>query len=166
MFVYSFASSGQIQSAFLWLMGDFSSIDERLFLVAAAIVILGTIFLCLSGNVINALSLGNEKSGTLGLDAQKRVKIIFLAASLIAAACVSVCGVIGFVGLMTPHIMRKIAGGNHLTLIPQSALFGAAFLPFCDALSRTLFAPVMVPTGVITGIAGGIFFMFLLLKAK
>ena len=166
MLVYSLFSAAQIQAAFVWLMGDFSMIDERLFFVVGAIIILGTIFLCLSGNIINAVSLGNEKSKTIGVESERAVKIIFLTASLIAACAVSVCGVIGFVGLMMPHIMRKIIGANHLTLIPASALLGASFLPLCDAVARTAAAPVMLPVGVITGIFGGIFFMFLLLKTR
>lgn len=165
MLVYSLFSASQIQAAFVWLMGDFSMIDERLLFAAGAVIILATIFLCLSGNVINAVSLGSEKSKTIGVESEKTAKIIFLTASLIAACAVSVCGVIGFVGLMTPHIMRKIIGANHLTLIPASALLGASFLPFCDSVARTAAAPVMLPAGVITGIFGGIFFMILLLKA-
>jgi len=165
MLVYSLFSAAQIQAAFVWLMGDFSNIDGRLLFAASSVIILGTAFLCLSGNIINAVSLGNEKSKTIGVEAERAVKIIFLTASLIAACAVSVCGVIGFVGLMTPHIMRKFIGANHLTLIPASALLGASFLPLCDAVARTAVAPVMLPVGAITGIFGGIFFMFLLLKA-
>ncbi|MDR2192096.1 MAG: iron ABC transporter permease [Endomicrobium sp.] len=166
MLVYSLFSAAQIQAAFIWIMGDFSAVDERLLFAAGAVIIAGTIFLCLSGNVVNAVSLGSEKSKTIGVEAERAVKIIFLTASLIAACAASVCGVIGFIGLMTPHIMRKIIGANHFALIPASALLGASFLPFCDAIARTVFAPSMLPVGVITGIFGGIFFMFLLTRNK
>lgn len=165
MLLFALSSSHQMQAAFVWLMGNFSTFDERLVPSVTAIVFLGSLFLCLSGNIINVIALGGDKAKTLGIDIEKNTKIIFLTASLITAATVSVCGIIGFVGLMMPHIMRKIVGGNHIYLIPASALAGAAFLPLCDALSRTLFAPVTIPVGVITSIIGGAFFVFLLLRS-
>lgn len=164
MLVFSLSSSHQAQAAFVWLMGNFSTFDERLLLIISIIVIIGTVFLSLCGNIINAIMLGNEKSQTLGINVERAVKIIFLAASFITASIVSLCGIIGFVGLMMPHIMRKIIGANNLFLIPASALAGAAFLPLCDMLSRTLFSPVIIPVGVITSIIGGVFFIFLLLR--
>ena len=166
MLLFALSPANQMQAAFVWLMGNFSTFDERLLPFVFAIVILGALILCLSGNIINAIALGGDKSRTLGIDVEKSVKIIFLIASLVTAAAVSVCGVIGFVGLMMPHIMRKIVGANHSFLIPASALAGAAFLPLCDALSRSLFSPVTIPVGVITSIIGGIFFIFLLTRSK
>ncbi|MDR1941864.1 MAG: iron ABC transporter permease [Endomicrobium sp.] len=164
MLLYSLSSSRQIQAAFMWLMGDLSMIDDRMLAPVSVIVLIAVFFLCAGANIINVLVLGGEKSETLGINTERIIKIVFLTASLIAALCVSLCGVIGFVGLMTPHIMRKITGANHIVLIPASALAGAAFLPLCDTLARTLFAPVIIPVGVITGIAGGTFFIFLLLR--
>ena len=164
MLLFSLSNSHQVYSAFIWLMGNLSVFDERLLPVVCIIVVAGTAILCLSGNIINTLTLGSQKAGTLGINIEKTVKIIFLLTSLITAACVSCCGVIGFVGLMIPHIMRKIVGGNHSLLIPASAFAGCIFLPLCDTLSRTLFSPVEIPVGVITSIIGGLFFIFLMLK--
>ncbi|MDR1195726.1 MAG: iron ABC transporter permease [Endomicrobium sp.] len=164
MLVFSLSKTNQFYSAFVWLMGNLSAFDERLLPVVIIIVLAGTAILCLTGNIINAITLGGQKASTLGIDTEKTVKIIFLLTSLITASCVSCCGVIGFVGLMMPHIMRKIAGGNHSLLIPASALAGCIFLPLCDTLSRILFAPVEIPVGVITSIAGGIFFIVLMMK--
>ncbi len=166
MLLFSLSSSHQMQAAFVWLMGNFSTFDERLLPLVAFIVIAGTLALSFCGNIINVIALGGEKSKTLGINVEKTVKILFLTASFVTAASVSICGVIGFVGLMMPHIMRKIVGGNHSTLIPVSALAGAIFMPVCDTLSRTLFSPVTIPVGVITSIVGGIFFIFLLLKPE
>jgi iron complex transport system permease protein len=166
MLLFSLSKTNQIYSAFVWLMGNISTFDERLLPAAVIIVITGTIVLCLTGNVINAITLGGQKANTLGINMEKTVKAIFLLTSLITAACVSCCGVIGFVGLMTPHIMRKIVGGNHSVLIPASALAGGVFLPLCDTLSRMLFAPVEIPVGVITSIIGGIFFIFLMTASR
>lgn len=165
MLLFALSSSHQIQAAFVWLMGNFSAFDERLMPFVSVIVAAGTFLLCLCGNIVNAVALGGDKAGTLGINIEKMTKILFLTASLITAAAVSVCGVIGFVGLMMPHIMRKIVGGSHAYLIPASAFAGAVFLPLCDTVSRTLFAPVMIPVGVITSIIGGAFFVFLLFGA-
>lgn len=164
MLLFALSKSNQIYSAFIWLMGNISTFDERLLPAVIIIVIAGTAVLCLTGNIINVIGLGGQKADTLGINTEKTVKIIFILTSLITAACVSCCGVIGFVGLMMPHIMRKIVGGNHSVLIPASAMAGCIFLPLCDTLSRTLFSPIEIPVGVITSIVGGIFFIFLMMK--
>ncbi|MCL2484889.1 MAG: iron ABC transporter permease [Endomicrobia bacterium] len=166
MLLYALFYSNHIQAAFMWLMGNLSVVDERLLVYVSVIVIAGVVALCLCGNIINMLSLGGDKSKTLGVNVEKTTKILFLTASLITASVVSICGVIGFVGLMIPHIMRKISGGDNSSLIPVSAVAGAVFLLFCDTLSRVLFAPVNIPVGVITNIAGGAFFIFLLVSSK
>jgi iron complex transport system permease protein len=98
------------------------------------------------------------------MNIERNIKFLFLTASFITAATVSICGIIGFVGLMIPHIMRKITGTNNVILITASAFAGAGFLPLCDTLSRMLFSPVLIPVGVITSMIGGLFFICLLLK--
>jgi iron complex transport system permease protein len=164
MLLFSLSKTNQVYSAFMWLMGNISMFDERILPFVIIVVLAGTVILCLTGNIINVLTLGGQKANTLGIDTEKMIKIIFLLTSLITASCVSCCGIIGFVGLMMPHIMRKIVGGNHSLLIPASALAGCIFLPLCDTLSRTLLSPVEIPVGVITSIAGGIFFIFLMIR--
>jgi iron complex transport system permease protein len=166
MLLFSLSSANQMQAAFVWLMGGFSVIDNDLLKIASIIILTGILFLCISANIINILSLNIDKSQSLGLNINKTVQFIFIIASLITAASISICGIIGFIGLMSPHIMRKFVGANHIFLIPASVFAGAAFLPLCDALGRTIAAPVMIPPGVITNIAGGLFFLFLLLKDK
>jgi len=165
MLLFALSSANQLQAAFIWLMGNLSTFDERLLPAVSAVIVIGTAVLCFSGNIINAVALVGDKSRTLGIDIEKSVKVIFLTASLITAAAVSICGVIGFVGLMIPHIMRRIVGGNNALLIPASAFAGAIFLPLCDMFSRSLFSPIEIPVGVITSIVGGSFFVFLLLKS-
>lgn len=164
MLVFSISSSDKLQSAFMWLMGNLAFFDERLLPIVTILVLIGVIILCCLGNVINIISLGNEKSTTMGINTARTVKYIFLLSSLITACIVSCCGVIGFVGLMIPHITRKIVGNNNKVLMPFSAIVGSIFLLLCDTLSRTVIAPVEIPIGVITSIIGGIFFVFLLLK--
>ena len=164
MLVFSISSSDQLYSAFMWLMGNLAFFDERLLPMVIILVLLGVIILCCLGNVINIISLGNEKSNSLGINTSRTVKYIFLLSSLITACIVSCCGVIGFVGLMIPHITRKFVGNNNKILMPFSAVVGSIFLLICDTVSRTVVAPVEIPIGVITSIIGGLFFVFLLLK--
>lgn len=166
MLVFSISSSDQLYSAFMWLMGNLSFFDERLLPSVSIFVFLGVIILCLLGNVINIISLGNEKSNSLGINTARTVKYIFLLGSLITAFIVSCCGVIGFVGLMIPHITRIFVGNNNKILMPFSAITGAIFLLLCDTIGRTVIAPVEIPIGVITSIIGGTFFVFLLLRKK
>ncbi len=164
MLVFSISSSDQLYSAFMWLMGNLAFFDERLLPMVIILVMIGVIILCCLGNVINIISLGNEKSDSLGINTSRAVKYIFLLSSLITACIVSCCGVIGFVGLMIPHITRKFVGNNNKILMPFSAVVGSVFLLICDTVSRTVIAPVEIPIGVITSIVGGLFFVFLLLK--
>ena len=164
MLVFSISSSDQLYSAFMWLMGNLAFFDERLLPMVIILVMAGVVILCCLGNVINIISLGNEKSNSLGINTARTVKYIFLLSSLITACIVSCCGVIGFVGLMIPHITRKFVGNNNKILMPFSAVVGAIFLLICDTVSRTVIAPVEIPIGVITSIVGGLFFVFLLLR--
>ena len=164
MLVFSISSSDQLYSAFMWLMGNLAFFDERLLPMVIILVLLGVIILCCLGNVINIISLGNEKSNSLGITTSRTVKYIFLLSSLITACIVSCCGVIGFVGLMIPHITRKFVGNNNKILMPFSAVVGSIFLLICDTVSRTVVAPEEIPIRVITSIIGGLFFVFLLLK--
>ena len=117
MLVFSISSSDQLYSAFMWLMGNLAFFDERLLPMVTILVIIGVIILCCLGNVINIISLGNEKSNSLGINTARTVKYIFLLSSLITACIVSCCGVIGFVGLMIPHITRKFVGNNNKILM-------------------------------------------------
>ncbi|MDD3065747.1 MAG: iron ABC transporter permease [Endomicrobiaceae bacterium] len=164
MLIFAILSSDKLFSAFMWLMGNLSSFDERLLMPVSIVIIIGILILCLFGNLINVITLGEQKASSLGINTARTVKYIFLLSSLITASAVSCCGVIGFVGLMMPHIMRKIVGNDHRVLIPLSAFAGAIFLPVCDTLSKTLLAPVEMPVGVLTSIVGGLFFIILLLK--
>ena len=166
MLMFLLSPSHSIHNTFVWLMGNFSMLDERLLPFVVFVALSGIIALSLSGNIINAISLGGEKSKTIGLNIERSIKILFITASFITAITVSICGIIGFVGLMIPHIMRKILGANNIILIPASTFAGAIFLPLCDTLSRALFAPVLIPVGVITSIIGGLFFVFLLFKSE
>jgi iron complex transport system permease protein len=166
MLIFALSATSSTHTALTWLMGSFSIFDERMLLITLTVVITGIIILSLFGNIINTITLSKDKSRTLGINIKKNVKFLFFTASIITAATVSACGIIGFVGLIIPHIMRKIIGANNAILIPASALAGANFLLFCDTLSRILFLPVTIPVGIITSIVGGGFFIWLLLNPE
>jgi iron complex transport system permease protein len=166
LLLFALSNPAKINSVMLWLMGDLSSTDPKLLPAMGVIIVAGTIGLIVSGKQIDILTLGEEKAVTLGINPDLLKKLAFITASLITACCVSISGVIGFVGLIIPHVMRKLLGPGHITLIAASALGGASFMLISDTLARTIIAPVELPAGVITGFFGGIFFLFYLAKPE
>ncbi|HUU30354.1 MAG TPA: iron ABC transporter permease [archaeon] len=124
----------------------------------------GMIVIASLGHELNLLSIGEDIATARGVSVKRVKKLIFLAASLMVAGVVSVCGPIGFVGMMAPHICRLLIGPDHRYLTAASLLFGGGFLTLCDTLGRTMLAPVELPVGVITAILGGPFFLWLLVS--
>ena len=110
--------------------------------------------------------MGEETAAHLGIDVERVKKILILVTSLITASLVCICGIIGFVGLMIPHIMRLVVGSNHKVLIPVTCLAAAIFMVACDILSRVLFPPLEIPIGVITAILGAPTFIILLKRKQ
>jgi iron complex transport system permease protein len=115
---------------------------------------------------LNVLITGDEAAEHLGIDTEKLKKTILVVGSLITAISVSISGIIGFVGLIVPHIARLLIGPDNRVLAPFSALFGAGFLVLADTLARILMKPSEMPVGIITAALGGPFFMYLLVKNK
>jgi len=122
--------------------------------------------LLLSAKDLNLLSLGDESSYHLGLNAKKAKGLLLLTASLITGVCVAVSGIIAFIGLVIPHLARRLTGADHRYLLPSSMLAGAGFLILSDSISQVLIRPLELPVGVITGLVGGVFFVLYLLKAR
>ena len=114
---------------------------------------------------LNVLSLGDEEAQALGLNTANLRLIIIVCSTLLTSASVAVCGMIGWIGLVIPHLTRMIVGPNHKVLIPASILVGSTFLLVVDDLSRTIF-PLEVPLGILTSLIGAPFFIYLLLKGK
>jgi iron complex transport system permease protein len=153
-----------MQSVVFWLMGGLDGASWEY--VAAVTVMFAVGFAVAAADMrgLNAMLLGDDRAGHLGVDVE-RFKIVVLAAgSLLVAAAVSVAGLIGFVGLMTPHIVRLIIGPDHRLLLPASALGGATLLVLADLVARTILAPVEIPVGIVTALAGGPFFLWLLVR--
>jgi len=149
-----------------WLWGNLEVYDCRLMLLVSAPVILGIAAIFVFSQDLNAISMGEEEAVHLGIDTQKIKKAVILITALITASLICICGIIGFVGLIVPHMMRLVVGPNHKFLIPTTCLAASVFMVGCDIFSRTLFAPVEIPIGVITAIIGAPVFIILLKKGK
>ncbi|MDR0617893.1 MAG: iron ABC transporter permease [Endomicrobium sp.] len=166
MLLYVLAPAGNVHTAVVWLMGSLSYVDIKILPFVSILICAGILFLTFCGNTLNLIVLGGEKCRTVGVNINRTIKIFFIIASVITAVTVSICGIISFVGLMIPHMMRKIVGVNNTVLIPACALCGAIFLLVCDTTARIVVLPIQVPVGVVTSIVGGIFFVFLLVGVE
>jgi iron complex transport system permease protein len=150
------------QRSLLWLAGGLSEGDLRHVLIAAPICLASFLLLCAQGRALNLLSMGEETAQQMGVSVE-RVKLIVLGATTLAtAAATSVAGIIGFVGLIVPHLVRGVLGPDHRVLIPVAGVVGAAFLVLTDTAARSLFAPVEIPVGVFTALMGGPLFLSIL----
>lgn len=162
MFCLSVSQREELHTIVFWLMGDFSFAHPGSVLIILPYVGVGFFILYGLSRQLNLILSGEESALQLGVDVERLKVISYLSASLIAAASVSLCGLIGFVGLIVPHATRLLFGSDHRLLLPASGLVGASYLILCDTLARTLLAPVELPVGVITAAFGGPFFLYLL----
>ena len=147
------------------LMGSCANSRWSELLIVAPVVVFGSLGLTVLGRDLNALSSGEEEAKNLGVDVERKKTLLICLAAAVSAVSVPFCGMIGFVGLIIPHIVRRVSGPDHRFLVPASALLGASFLIFSDLLSRTLIE-VVIPLGIITGLAGGLFFIYLLVARR
>jgi iron complex transport system permease protein len=145
-----------------FLFGSFNTASWDRLVVAAPYLVAGALVVTLFGRVLNVLQLDEEQAAQLGVDVTRVKLIVLVGASLVAATAVAVAGVIGFVGLIVPHVVRMLFGGDYRRLLPLAALLGAAFLIAADVLARTLLSPQEVPVGIVTAAAGAPFFLYLL----
>jgi iron complex transport system permease protein len=162
MFVNSIADYYQAYGILFWLMGSLATQSYRLVATVAAYAAVGMVWLTLHARELNLLSLGEESASQLGVDVHRVRRATFVAAALLIGAVVSVSGMIGFVGLIVPHVMRLLLGADHRLLLPASALAGAIFLVWADTIARTVLGVVEIPVGVVTALCGGPFFVYLL----
>jgi len=149
-----------------WLMGGVEIIGYRPVLSLAPFVAIGVFIILLQTHELNLLLIGEDMAASRGVSLKRVKALLFFATSLMVGGVVSVCGPIGFVGMMAPHICRLLVGANHRRLTPVTLVFGGAFLVFCDTLARTLIAPAEIPVGVVTALLGGPFFLWLLLSGS
>jgi len=158
----SLASREELHTIVFYLMGRIPSFNLGGLAALAPVVVAVVAGLWWMAADYNALSLGEEGAAQLGVDVERVKRATFVLGSLLTALAVSVAGLIGFVGLIVPHALRALFGPDHRLLVPAAFLGGAAFLVLADALSRVLVAPAELPAGVVTALAGGPFFVYLL----
>ncbi len=152
----------ELRNAFLWLMGNLSNANMESLAVVSPFVILASGFLLLKSKQYNLIATGDETALQLGVDVTKIKRLSYLLTSLITGLVVSVSGVIGFVGLIIPHICRMLFGPDHRLLMPASMLLGASFMIVADVLSRVILAPTEIPVGAVTAAIGAPVFVYLL----
>lgn len=144
-------------------MGGFEVVGYESLLNALPFVVSGSIVVFYLTHELNLLSSGEDLATSRGVNVNRTKALLFLVTSLMVVGIVAVCGPIGFVGMMVPHICRLMIGPEHRYLTPATLLFGGFFLVACDTLARTLIAPAEMPVGIITALLGGPFFIWLLM---
>lgn len=157
-----FLNDQQIVVIFGWLMGSLAGNSWAVVLATAVSTLFGGSMLWILSRPLDAMSLGEEAAASLGLRLLRLRLLVVTAASLATAAAVAAAGIIGFVGLIAPHIARPLVGARHVQLVPASALIGALILVLADDLSRWVVAPSELPVGIVTSLLGCPFFLFLL----
>lgn len=147
-------------------VGGFASVTAVRLRPAAVLILLALLILLTQANDLDVLALGEETAQSLGMNARRKRNFFLILAAMLSGAAVSFSGLLGFVGLIVPHAVRKVAGGESRALLPLCALGGAFFVTSCDILARIVFAPYELPVGILLSVLGGPFFLLLLLKRK
>ena len=147
-------------------VGGFSSVVYERLLPAGILILLGLMLTMTLTNELDVISLGEDTAQGLGMPVKKMRTLFLGLAALLAGAAVSFSGLLGFVGLIVPHVSRKLIGNENGKLIPFCALCGASFVTLCDLMARTLFSPYEIPVGILMSFIGGPFFLFLLMNRK
>jgi iron complex transport system permease protein len=152
------------QEIVFWMMGGLDSRTWAHVWLSAPFVALGLVAARLLARDLDLLLLGEESAAALGVDVEPTKRLLVLTAALLTGASVAVAGMVGFVGLIVPHAVRLLLGPAHRTLLPASAMAGAAFLIACDLVARTIVPPIEIRLGVVTALCGAPFFLLLLLR--
>lgn len=147
-------------------VGGFGSVSYVRLTPAGILIVLALLAVYSLHNELDVLALGEEMARGLGMDVKKIRTLLLVLAALLAGAAVSFAGLLGFVGLIVPHAMRKFAGSESRHLLPLCAMGGGAFVTLCDTLARVVFAPFELPVGILLSVLGGPFFLLLLVKRK
>jgi len=166
MFIISTLGESELNSITWWMLGNLQPGNTGLLIVVSVIVVLGTLVLFLYGRSINVISMGEEMAYYLGMSPFWLAIIVLSIASLLTAAVVSLSGIIGFVGLVIPHILRRFFGTDHRKLFPLVFIYGGIFIILCDTFARTVMSPQVIPVGVVTALVGGPFFLWVLNKKR
>lgn len=152
--IISLAPAAELRNAMLWLLGGFSAASWHALAIFSGYAVLPTLVLLAQARPLDLLSLGEEPALHLGIDVERTKRIVYLAASLLTAASVATCGIIGFVGLAVPHAVRRLWSPLHGSVLPLAFLGGGVFLVLADAVARTVVRPLELPAGVVTALVG------------
>ncbi|WP_168203415.1 FecCD family ABC transporter permease [Oceanispirochaeta crateris] len=152
----------KIERIVFWTLGSFSAATQGKSLILLILLIPSVLFILSRHRELDLLSLGHEEAHSLGINPERVSFVLLLVSCLITATVVSVCGIIGFAGLLIPHLMRLISGPDHRRLTGLSLMGGALLMILSDLLARTVIAPTEIPVGVLTALMGGPFFLYLL----
>ncbi len=166
IYIIMIFNKNQVEKIVFWLMGSVSAASWKQVGILVPIIIIGTVIITGFSRVLNVMSTGDETARNLGIEVERVKKVLLITSSVIVGACVSVSGIIGFVGLIIPHIIRLMLGPDHRTVVPFSALGGAIFVVLSDTLARNLVPPAEIPVGAITSVFGAPYFIYLLMKSK
>ncbi len=166
MFVTSIMEPNRSVGTMTWLMGTLTAPSYPALAVLALYLMVGLFLLLKQARVLNIMTLGEESARSLGIETEQVKRAAYVISALITGAVVSVSGMIGFVGMVIPHAVRLMLGADHRLLLPASALIGGMYLMTADTVARTLLAPSEIPVGIVTALAGGPFFIYLLVWRK
>jgi iron complex transport system permease protein len=166
MFLVSTAPVEGLHSIMWWMLGNLEMPSGHLPWIMGAVLLAGLAAAWTIAPQLNAMTLGREMAYAVGIRPGTTLAAGLTVATLLTATSVALAGIIGFVGLVVPHTMRKLVGPDHRRLIPAAFLGGGLFLAVCDTLARTIMAPVEIPVGVVTSVVGGPFFLWLLRRRR
>jgi iron complex transport system permease protein len=166
MFVTSIMEPNRSYGMTAWLMGTLTGPSYSAMAVLALYLALAGLMLFRQARALNLIALGEESARSMGVEVETVKKTVFYISALLTGAAVSVSGMIGFIGMVVPHAVRMVIGADHRLLLPASTLAGGMFLTAADAVARTVLAPAEIPVGVVTALAGGPFFIYLLSSRK
>ncbi|NNS06025.1 MULTISPECIES: iron chelate uptake ABC transporter family permease subunit [Erwinia] len=156
----------QLRQLSLWAMGSLGQAQWPVVLVCASVVLPCMVLVQRLATRLNLLQLGEEEAHYLGVDVPRTQRYLLVLSAFLVASAVAVSGVIGFIGLVVPHLMRFCLGGDHRWLLPSSLLSGAILLLLADTLARTVVAPAEMPVGLLTSLIGGPWFLWLILRRR
>jgi iron complex transport system permease protein len=160
------ANDQQLRSIVFWQLGSFANAQWRFVGVAVAVVGVGALVLPRLSRRLDLLALGEREARHLGVETERLRTTVIVIASFVVGGCVAVSGIVAFVGLVVPHLVRLVAGPAHRVLLPAAAIGGAILLTLADLAARTVAAPTELPLGVVTSGVGGVFFLWLLLSLR
>lgn len=162
MFLMATTNTENLHGIVFWIMGSLDETSSELIATILVLSVAGLIISIFFSQTLNALRLGEEKARFLGVNTGTAIQILFFVSSILTGVAVSIAGVIGFVGLIVPHLMRLFVGLDYRILLPSCFLGGSAFVIFSDTIARTVISPNELPIGVITGMVGGLVFIVVL----